>query len=113
EAGQQAATERLERGHRTEGRVHFAVVPAVHADPDIAAGEFVGVAQDDVDRASHGVAAAVGAGAALDLDVVDHFRRDAVDVERAVIAGARHLLAVDKYLGVAAAEAAQLRAVVL
>ena len=112
DAGQHAATQGLERGHRAEGGVGLAVVPAIDAQAQVAAVELVGIAQHDVDRAGHGVAAAVGAGAALDLDVVDHLRRDAVDVERAVVAGARHLLAVDQHLGVAAAQAAQLGAVV-
>src|SRR3546814_774000 len=47
-----------------------------------------------------------------DFDAVDHLRRDAVDPERAVVAGAGHLLAVDQHLGIAAAQAAQLYAVV-
>ena len=111
-AGQQAPAERFERGHGTEGRVDLAIVPAVHADADVAAGELVGVAQHDVDRAGHRIAAAVGAGAALDLDVVHHLRGDAVDIERTVVAGARHLLAVDQHLRIAAAQAAQLHAVV-
>lgn len=113
DACQQPAAERLERGHRAECRVDLAIVPAVHADTDVAAGELVGVAQHDVDRAGHRIAAPVGAGTALDLDVVDHFGGDAVDVERAVVASARDLLAVDQHLRVAAAEPAQLHPVVL
>src|SRR3546814_4357972 len=72
----------------------------------------VGFAQDDVDRTGDGVARAVGAVAAQDFDAVDHLRRDAVDPERAVVAGAGHLLAVDQHRGIAAAQAAQLYAVV-
>ena len=113
DAGQDAAAQRIAAGHRAEGRVHFAVVPAVDADADVAAVELVGVAQHDVDRAGHGVARAVGAVAAQDLDPVDHLRRDPVDPERAVVAGAGHRLAVDQHLGIAAAQAAQLHAVVL
>jgi len=111
DAGQEATAQGFAAGHRAEGRIHFAVVPAVGADADIAAVELVGVAQDDVDRAGDGVAAAVGAVATQDFDPVDHFRRDPVDPERAVLAGTRHLLAVDQHLGVAAGQAAQLGAV--
>ena len=50
--------------------------------------------------------------AAHDLDLLDQLGRDAVDEERAVGAGAGHLLAVDQDLGVARVEAAQARAVV-
>src|SRR5690606_19144032 len=99
DAAEDAAAQRLAAGHGAQGRVDLAVVPAVHAHAQVAAVEFVGVAQDDVDRAGDGVARAVGAVAAQDLDAVDHLRRDPVDPERAVVAGAGHLLAVDQHLG--------------
>src|SRR5690606_2729692 len=111
DACEDAAAQRLAAGDRAERGIDLAVVPAVHADAEVAAVEFVGVAQHDVDRAGHRVARAVGAVAAEDLDAVDHLGGDAVDPERAVVAGAWHLLAVDQHLGVAAAQAAQLHAV--
>src|SRR5690606_12783898 len=112
DAGEEAAAQRFAAGDGTEGRIDFAAVPAVHAQAQVAAVECVGVAQDDVDRAGYGIARAFGAVAAQHLDSVDHFSRDAVAPERAVVAGAGHLLAVDQHLGVAAAQAAQLHAVV-
>ena len=45
--------------------------------------------------------------------MVDHFRGDAVDPERAIVTGARHLLAVHQYLGVAGGHAAHHRAIEL
>ncbi len=113
DAGQQAPAQRLAAGHRAEGGVELAVEPAVDAHAQVAAVELVGVAQHDVDGAGHRVAAAVGAGAAQDLDVVHHFGRDAVHPERAVVAGAGHLLAVDQHLGIAGGHAAHHRAVEL
>src|SRR5690606_22315671 len=108
DAAQQAPAQGLATRDRAEGRVDLAVVPAVHAQAQVAAIELVGIAQDDVDRAGDRVARTVGAVAAQDLDAVDHLRRDAVHPERAVVTGAGHLLAVDQHLGVAAAQATQL-----
>src|SRR3546814_2285710 len=90
DAAEDAATQGLAAGHGANGRVHLAVVPAVHAQAQVAAVELVGVAQDDVDRTGDGVARAVGAVAAQDFAAVDHLRRDAVDPARAVVPGAGH-----------------------
>ena len=113
DTGKNAATQGVATGHRAEGRVDLAVVPAVHAKAYIAAIEHVGIAQHDVDRTGGGIAAAVGAAAAQDLDAIHHFRRDAIHPERTIIARTWHLLAVDQHLRVAARHAAQLRAIEL
>ena len=70
------------------------------------------VAQHDIERAGDRVAAAVGRSRTHDLDALDQLRRNAIDEERTVEAGAGHALAVDEDLRVAGIEAAQAHAVV-
>src|SRR3546814_15517808 len=85
DAAEDAATQGLAAGYGANGRVHLAVVPAVHAQAQVAAVELVGVAQADVDRLGDGVAAAVCADAAQDLVSVDHIRLDVVHPNQAYV----------------------------
>ena len=112
-ADQQPARSGLTGPDAAEGLAHPPVVEQDGAGAQIAAVQGLAVAQHDVQGAGHGVAAAVGAGRAHDLDALDQLGRDAVDEERAVKAGAGHPLAVDQDLGVAGVQAAQPRAVAL